>query len=253
MAQRVYRSFQALLMLLLGMFLAEKLLSGKLSWYINLRFWPLTIAGILFLGLMAQTLIAELRKTRAHAVESDHTHESHEHHEHAPLWSNLVFIFVPLVIGILIPARPLDASAIEARGYTTTAPLVKSSTTSSILETASEQRSILDWVRLFNSPQIDSSGAIGQTASVVGFVFRDEQLKAGQFYVGRFVVSCCSADGYAVAMIVEWPEAESLEKDTWVMVKGPAGILTLGGQNAPIITAESVEIVTAPDQPYLYP
>ncbi len=48
-----YRFVQSLIVLTLAVYLAEKLVSGRLSYYINLRFAPLTLLGILILALMA--------------------------------------------------------------------------------------------------------------------------------------------------------------------------------------------------------
>ncbi len=263
MSERVYRSLQALLMLLLFIFLAEKVVSGRLSWYINLRFMPLTILGILILGAMAQIIFTDLRRTREkkasvkkarrqehHQHEHDHDHD-HDH-DHNPAWGNLLFLAIPLFVGVLIPARPLDASAVATRGLTTSAPLVSSDSAAKVFETASEERNVLDWLRLFGS-QSDLASFLGESASVTGFVFRDEKLTANQFYLGRFVVSCCSADGSAIALVVEWPEAASMQENAWALVKGPMGALTLDGTRTPLLQAETVEFIQEPAQPYLYP
>lgn len=254
MAQRAYRSLQALLMLVLCIFLIEKFASGRLSWYINPRFQILTALGILLLGAMAQVIFSELRRSKSGSAKKD-DHHLHDHdHVHAETlpWGNLWFVVLPLVVGILVPARPLDASSVGTRGLTTTAPLVSSDSAAKLFETASEERTILDWLRIFGS-QSDLSSFIGQPASAVGFVFSDEKLTSAQFYLGRYVVSCCAADGVAIAMVVNWPEAASLQEDTWVLVKGPVALFTLDGSPVPMIEATSVEIVEEPEQPYLYP
>jgi uncharacterized repeat protein (TIGR03943 family) len=157
-----------------------------------------------------------------------------------------------LLIGLLIPAKPLDSSAVSAKGLTTSSPLVSSDASSSLFETESEQRNILDWVKLFYFGE-DLNPYIGQQASVVGFVYFDERLPQGQFFVSRFILSCCAADGYAVGMVVEWPEAASLAQDTWVQVRGPVDAVSLDDGISPLIRAEAVELVAQPDQPYLYP
>lgn len=261
MSERVYRSLQALLMLFLFIFLAEKVVSGRLSWYINLRFMPLTILGMLILGAMAQIIFTDLRRTREKktggkkARRQDQSRDDHDHdhgHEHKPAWGNLWFLAAPLLIGVLVPARPLDASAVATRGLTTSAPLVSSDSAAKVFETASEERNVLDWLRLFGS-QSDLSSFLGEPSSVTGFVFRDEKLTGSQFYLGRFVVSCCSADGSAIALVVEWPDAAAMEENAWVLVKGPMGSLTLDGMRTPLIQAESVELIEEPAQPYLYP
>jgi putative membrane protein len=91
---------------------------------------------------------------------------------------------------------------------------------------------------------------------VTGFVYFDERLPVGQFFVSRIILSCCAADGFAVAMLVDWtPSAVSLEQDMWVHVTGPVDTAYLADdpEAIPLIKAERVEIIPAPDEPYLYP
>jgi uncharacterized repeat protein (TIGR03943 family) len=161
-------------------------------------------------------------------------------------------MLIPLLIGILIPAKPLDSSAVSAKGLTTSSPLISSDSSSELFETESEQRNILDWVKLFYFEK-DLNPYIGQQASVVGFVYFDDRLPQGQFFVSRFIISCCAADGYAVGMIVEWSEAASLKQDVWVQVTGPIEAVSFDNGTSPLIRAEAVEVVPQPDQPYLYP
>jgi uncharacterized repeat protein (TIGR03943 family) len=250
MPQRMFRSYQGLLLFGLCIFFVLKAVNGQLTWYINSRFVPLTIIGILFLALLAQTLFSEIRRSRQHELEHP---EHHHEHDHAPSSVTLWVMLIPLAIGLLIPARPLDSSAFSTKGFNTSAPLVSSDSSASIFETESQERNILQWLKLFNY-QDDITEFIGQEASVVGFVYFDEDtLEADQFFVSRFVVSCCSADGFAIAMPVRWSKASELQQDSWVVVKGSIASIELDGQRTPMITAESVEAVNIPDQPYLYP
>lgn len=250
MPQRMFRSYQGLILFGLCIFFVLKAVNGQLTWYINSRFVPLTIIGILFLAILAQTLFSEIRRSRQHELEHP---EHHHEHDHAPSSVTLWVMLIPLAIGLLIPARPLDSSAFSTKGFNTSAPLVSSDSSASIFETESQERNILQWLKLFNY-QDDITEFIGQEASVVGFVYFDENvLEADQFFVSRFVVSCCSADGFAIAMPVRWDKAAELQQDTWVVVKGRIASIELDGRYTPMITAESVETVNIPDQPYLYP
>lgn len=248
MPKRLYRSFQALLLLGLFIFLMSKVINNQLLWYINLRFVLLTQIGIVFLAILSQRLFKEARKLRAHDLDEEHDHD----HDHAPASVNLWIMFIPLLIGVLIPARPLDSTAISTKGLTTTSPIVSSESSSRLLETESEQRDVLDWVKLFHFEE-NLNPYIGQQSSVIGFVYLDDRLPENQFFVSRFILSCCAADGYAVGMIVDWPGAEKLEQDTWVQVKGPVEAVSFEGATSPIIRAEAIEFVPQPDQPYLYP
>jgi uncharacterized repeat protein (TIGR03943 family) len=250
MSTRLYRFLQALLLFGLFLFLMTKVINNQLTWYINLRFVTLTIAGIVFLVILVQRLFSEvLRLRRQRAGHEDHHHDGHDH---APSSINLWIMLIPLLIGVLIPARPLDSSAVSAKGLTTSAPLINSDASSQVFETPSEQRNVLDWVKLFYLEK-ELSPYIDQQASVVGFVYFDERLPDGQFFVSRFILSCCAADGYAVGMIVEWDQTDTLKQDQWVQVRGPVDAVSFEGNVSPIIRAETVELVSQPDQPYLYP
>jgi uncharacterized repeat protein (TIGR03943 family) len=121
-----------------------------------------------------------------------------------------------------------------------------------LLETESAQRNILDWVKLFYFEE-DLNPFIGQQASVVGFVYHDESLPEGQFFVSRFILSCCAADGYAVGMIVEPPAGATFEQDTWLQVTGTIDVIAYNGKPSPLVRAEKLEEVAQPEQPYLYP
>ncbi|MBI2333798.1 MAG: TIGR03943 family protein [Chloroflexi bacterium] len=249
MPQRMFRSYQGLLLFGLFTFFVLKVVNGQLTWYINSRFVPLTIIGMIFLAVLAQTIFTEIRRSRQHELEHpDHHHE----HDHAPSAANLWVMLIPLAIGLLIPARPLDSSAFSTKGFNTSAPLVSSDSSVSIFETESEERNILQWLKLFNY-QDDITEFIGQKASVVGFVYFNDTLEADQFFVSRFVVSCCAADGFAIAMPVRWEKSPELKQDAWVVVRGSIESIELDGIRAPMIVAESVEATDIPAQPYLFP
>lgn len=249
MPQRMLRSFQGLLLFGLCLFFLFKAINGQLTWYINIRFVPLTIFGMIFLGVLAQAVFSEIRRARKHEQEHpDHHHE----HDHAPASANLWVMLIPLAIGLLIPARPLDSAAFDTKGFNTSAPLVSSEASAQIFETESEERNILDWLKLFNYEE-DVTQFIGERASVVGFVYFDDALGSNRFYVSRFVVSCCAADGFAIAMPVQWDDPSALKQDAWVVVRGSIEAVTINDQRVPMIVAESIEPVDIPDQPYLFP
>jgi putative membrane protein len=249
MPKRMYRSFQGLLLLGLCIFFASKAASGQLTWYINARFIPLTLFGMVFLGILAQTIFSEVKRSRQQENEG---HEHAHDHDHAPSSAALWIMLVPLLIGVLIPARPLDSAAFASKGFNTSAPIVSADSSAQLFETASEERNVLDWLKLFNY-ETNTTRFNGEQASVIGFVYFDDNLEANQFFVSRFVVSCCAADGFAIAMPAEWDGNATLTQDSWVLVKGTIQSITLNDRAVPLIIAESVQEVPVPNQPYLFP
>ena len=245
---KLYRAFQAFILLAIASFLEVKLITGKLDLYINIRFAPLTVFAIIALVLMSYSLMRYSKEESEHEEDEDHHHE----HSHSISVYGLLFLLIPVLIGILIPARPLDAAAATTRGVNVSAPIVSSAAQAQSFESVADQRNVLDWIRIFNSGT-DVTPYIGQTADVIGFVFRDGRLTENQFLVSRFVITCCAADGLAIGMVVNWDQTSTLTENTWVRVKGAVEPYQLEGQPVPLIQADSVEVVQEPEQPYLFP
>jgi uncharacterized repeat protein (TIGR03943 family) len=258
------RPVQALILAALGLFFLQKIWSGTLFWYINQRFFILTLlAGAGFLAL-AQVISGVRVRGKAAPIRvkplPDHDGRDHAHacppthpHTHSSLspWA-LLLVALPVILGVLVPARPLGSSALANKGLNAAAPLTASAGDPARLDIAPAERTVLDWVRAFNY-EADPTVFAGQPADVIGFVFHDSRLGQTQFFAGRFAVSCCVADAAGIAVVVEWPEATALVDNSWVRVQGSVQVAELEGKAAPMIVAEAVTNVPAPDQPYLYP
>lgn len=255
MTPRLQRSLQALILAGLGLFLLQKLWSGTLSWYINERFFALVLAAAIGFLILARTVVPSWRGAAGAKEEDEHTHADGEGHDHehahgAPAW-RLWVVALPLILGLLVPARPLGSSAIANKGLNTSAPLAAAGAPDQVTVPPAE-RTVLDWVRAFNYAE-DPSTFAGEPADVIGFVYHDRSLGEGEFMVSRFTVTCCAADATGIGMRVRWPEAAALEGNAWVRVRGPVQAGTYAGRPIPVIAAESVEGVTPPQQPYLSP
>ena len=257
MDRRSYRFLQFVALAGLALFLSVKFLSGSLSWYINQRYMPLTVIAIIGLFGMALTAVFSARMPpHTHAPgEAAHEHPgeaAEETGQNNSPWG-LIFIFIPLIFGLTIPANPLSASAVSNRGISSSAPLAAGGGAPAVNSaTPPDQRSILDWVKLFNY-ESDLSGVLGQKADVIGFVYHDPRLPANQFMVSRFAITCCVADAFAIGMIVQTNGPESLSDNAWVRVKGPVQSLTLGGHKMALILADTIQGAPQPAQPYLFP
>ncbi len=256
---RTQRSLQALVLAGLGLFLLQKIWTGTLYWYINQRFMLLILLAAVGLLALARLVLPSPRaKAAAEAEALAHDYHAHDGHDHAhdeskatPLWGILI-LAVPLALGLLVPARPLGSAAIANKGINTTAPLTAGSSAPVQLDLASTDRNVLDWVRAFNYAT-DPATYAGQAADVTGFVYHAQGLPEGQFLVSRFAVTCCSADATAVGLLVQWPQAADLDNNSWVRVRGAMAVGSFAGRATPLINADSLEGVAAPDQPYLYP
>lgn len=257
MKSRRTRTFQALILALLGFFLLERVWSGKILLYINQRFVILVVLAGIGLIAVAQAVFVERRKQEGmeetgepESVDAGHEHlETHRHGTNA----SLIWLLVPLAFGLLIPARALGTSTLANRGIQVTAPFqVQNSTGITALETPARNRTVLDWIRAFHTAG-DPWTLANEPADVIGFVYHDPRLRLDQFLLGRYTVACCIADAAAIGITVDWDPAATLENNTWVRVKGVIQVGQLEGQNVPVIRASQVMPIQEPDQPYLFP
>jgi uncharacterized repeat protein (TIGR03943 family) len=229
----------------LGLYFGFNIISGNLTNYINVRFvWLSYVAVLLFLLIGGYSAYHMLRH------HSGAGHDHHDHH-HAPLsWGALAIIAVPLVLGTLIPSRPLGAEAVDGNlGRTSAAATTSSMATFTINPL---DRNVLDWLRVFNSTE-DYTQLNGQPADVIGFVYTEPTFGENQFMVARFTISCCVADASAIGLPTYWAEADTLEQGQWVRVQGTMQVGEFRDDNLPILQANSIEVVEQPEHPYLYP
>ncbi len=266
---RTRKWVQSLILLMLGLYFLDDLLSGHIYYYINERFgWLSWIAMGIFLtlGLIGVADLLRTRRSGPEVHDHDHGEAEHEHHhepdhqghdhEHgsAPSWRILALVALPLVLGLATPPKPLGASAIGTSGISTSYSGIQGSGGGSTqLTMASTERNVLDWVRAFNNSN-NVNEFNGQSADVIGFVYRDVRFKdPTQFMVARFIVSCCVADASALGVTVQADGADKLVQDSWVHIKGKFVVQTLDGTPTPVLVADVVEPTNQPDHPYLYP
>jgi uncharacterized repeat protein (TIGR03943 family) len=243
---RRMRAFQSLILALTGFFLLEKIWSGRILLYINQRYVFLVLLAAIGLIALAQVVLQERKRI---GLEESGPAEKGEQLSYA----NLIWLLLPLVLGISIPTRSLGTSSLPTRGIEVTAPfLLQGSTGVTALDRPSGQRTVLDWIRSFHASS-DPMVLNGEPVDVIGFVYHDPRLPSSQFLLGRYTVACCVADATAIGISVKWDQAAALENNRWVRVQGKMGVGQLDGQSVPLIDAEQVIFVSEPEQPYIFP
>lgn len=245
----VYRTLQALILAGLGFGLLVKIMDGRVLLYIHQRFVVLVLLAALAMIALAQIILRE----RTQTAEDGDTHTPHAASRSAA-WG-LWLTALPLLVGLLVPERPLGAGALETRGIFTTTGTRAFGGAAASAALPSTQRTILDWVRVYGEAQDEAAAAAytGQEADVSGFITHDARLASEQFLVGRFAISCCVADASALGMVVAWPDAARMTDNRWVRVRGPVRPLSLDGRIVPAIDARDVELIPEPALPYLFP
>lgn len=244
----------------LGMYFAYIYLTGKWAYYIDPRFQWLSIVAVAIFGFLAVSFIGETTHEHSHNHDHEHEHHDHQHdhddhdhaHNHSAVWP-VIIVAIPLLLGVLMPAKPLGANAIDARGIDTDFSSVSLSNSSSkSLTIVPSERNVLDWARAFAS-STNPAEFNGQEANVVGFVYRDGRFDDGHFMVARFTLTCCVADALAIGVVVRNPEdATSFATDSWVKIEGYFQETEFDGNLIPVLFAEKITPVEQPDQPYLY-
>lgn len=247
---RMAHRLKALVLIGFAIYFTQKFVSGTLYYYISPRFGWLTILAVILLILLAGSYNMVGKDSQEHHHHDDHVHD-HEGHSHGKFtWFALGIVALPLILGVVIPSNPLDASAVATRGVTTNLT-VAAEDDGQVLGLVPSERNVLDWVRAM-SLNPDPASLNGQEANLVGFVYRDIQFTDDQMMVARFTLSCCVADATAIGVVVQSDVAAQFEQDTWVQVTGTFQQGTLDGNPIPVLVADTVEPVEEPLQPYLY-
>jgi uncharacterized repeat protein (TIGR03943 family) len=256
----------------MGIYLIETILSGEIAFYINGdRFTWIVWIGALILLAMGGASLYELLTNRPKPATaprmvddfqdnpqsgSGHDHAGHAHAAGgvpAPSWMVLAALALPILFGILIPAKPLGAAAVQNTGMSNDFTGVNANGVIDALSIPSNQRNVLDWIRAFNTSQSFKEFE-GQEADVIGFIYRDIRFKEdSQLMIARFTVSCCVADASALGVMVQTTDAAKWSQDTWVRVRGKFQVQTFNDQLTPVLVAEVVETTPQPKNPYLYP
>jgi uncharacterized repeat protein (TIGR03943 family) len=216
----------------MGAYFVRLWLSGSLGYYINARFvWLSVVAAVVFFLLGASCLYAFLR-ARFGGYDLAYGYHDLASHMHPRITIPLFLVLAaPLAFGVLVPSRPLGASAVGG-------DLMPNGPTDNSLAASSNslQWTVVDWLRVFyysgNPDRLN-----GREADVIGFVYRRDGDPKGHFMVARFVMSCCSADASAVGMPVAWGAADDLPVDKWVRVQGPVRVQQFGKNALPVIEA----------------
>jgi len=239
------RLVKTLILFLLGAFLFVRVVDGTVLYYINQRFVLLT-----WLAAGGFVLVA----ASYYLVSGRHRH-AHDH-EHGELtWVGALIVALPLLLGWLVPPRPLGAAAIGNReinlGSLGSLSSIAPPQAGETMGLVAGEKNILDWLNDFQRSSNPADFA-GQEAHLIGFVYRDGRFADNTFMVARFTVSCCVADAAPVGLIVQWPDAASLPADQWVDVTGHFAVGTFAGQQIPILVADTITLTEPPAQPYLY-
>lgn len=246
---RASRTFQALVLGGLGIYLFSIIIDGQILLYINQRLVILALLAALALIFMAQLILrGQPASSAPEEAPAQPLEDLHSTREGWALW----LLALPLLVGLLAPQRPAEVRAARLRGMNTASTYTIPGENTRAVEVPPAQRSVLDWARAVSGVPAPAVFA-GQPADVTGFVYHSAGLAEGQFMVGRLVISCCAAHAAASGMVIFWPGASALPDGQWVRVRGTVRMIEMNGIPLAAVEAASVDPVPQPVQPYLFP
>lgn len=207
------------------------------------------------------------------------------------LLSYLILI-TPLITGFLLPAKILDASIAEKKGaimmLTKQTPRIEDYITSnetfdeSIYDEHEPDAMLMEERQEMTKKEYDllkqqlaqkttiqmtdnnytiyyedinkhPSKFIGKKIQLKGFVLKEESFAQNQLVISRFLITHCVADASIVGFLAEFPEAHTLDEDTWIEAIGTIDVTTYDGASLPVVRVDNWGNIKAPEQPYLYP
>lgn len=168
-----------------------------------------------------------------------------------PQVSSFILLAVAVVALIYTPQAFASDTAIQ-RGISDSLTLTRSQPQRFVRQTASEDRTVIDWVRTLNVyPEPDAY--TGQSVKVSGFVIHPDNWPEGYLMLSRFVLTCCAADAYPVGLPVQLAVSrQAYAPDTWLEVEGKMITATIGGQRQLTIEPTKLETIPEPRNPYEY-
>jgi len=217
----------------IGAMLLRQARIGQLPLYVHPRYSPLIVTtGVVMLLLGGFRLFQ-----RTQAPE--------ELQRRLPIYGLLL---APLLLGVLIPAKPAGSALIDAQQLNTVGRTYGREAAPISDDTA--RWNLLDW--MYARYTLAPEQTDGKPVDVVGFVYRAPGQSGEHFSVVRYTLACCVADRRGVSLPVQSAGADGLRNDQWVRVTG--NIVAQPGEGMAELTVVDAQVIPVeqPKEPYLY-
>jgi uncharacterized repeat protein (TIGR03943 family) len=229
-----------------GLLLLHYWQSGKMNLLLHPNYiWLAYSAGFFLLMLGVIKLWQLIRQLLGRKRSTASVHLS----LFPPGLSSLLLLAVA-IFGLQFTPRPFSSQVAIDRGVTETLTSTRSQPQSFRANAKPENRSLIDWIRTLNVyPEPDAY--TGQKVNVEGFAIHLPDLPDSYLNIGRFVITCCAADAYPVALPVKLPNSRSAyPADKWFRVEGQMITETLNGKRQLVIDATKLTEIPTPKNPY---
>jgi uncharacterized repeat protein (TIGR03943 family) len=277
MNTRTNTFLKAALLAGLGMMFYTKISSGSLGLYINPRFFWLPYVGFVVLMAFAvnavyqavfstnvirtsqigqiapaKNISTERPPRRLGTNSSASSAVAVSIHSHVNSWWVPALLIMPIILGLALPSTPLSSSALATRGLSSVVPRRLGVTKTQALSNKAD-KNVLDWLQTFAIIE-DKNLLVDKPVDLIGFVHYDtNRLGENEFWVSRYIVSCCVSDANGVGLIARSASKLTHEEGEWVRVRGKMRIGKFNDQEVPLIDVTSIETTATPANPYLSP
>ena len=228
-----------------GILLLKYAIDGTLYILIHPSYYLLaTVTGCCLL------LIGILQSWRLYRSKSIDIQEV-QHSSLLPQGVTRTLLLGTAIAGLIITPKLFNSHAAVQRGVSSASVTITRNQTQAFRTNVKpESKTLVDWVRTLNIyPEPDSY--LGQKVNVSGFIVNRPELPPNYLMLSRFVITCCAADAYPVALPVKFTgDRQDYAQDNWLQVKGKMIVETLGNSRQLVISASELQPIKAPKNPY---
>lgn len=240
-----------LAILLWGILLLRFWVTGRINVLLHPSYvWLAVVAGVFLAALGVFRLIQAFGQRQHERLTAD-TLQTQHFNLFPPGWSSALLVAVA-VFGMQFSPQAFASQVALDRGVTDTLAMTRSQPQSFRSGTRPEERTLIDWVRTLSVyPEPDAYQ--GLPAKVEGFVIHPTELPNNYLMLARFVITCCAADVYPVALPVKLEgDRATYNPDQWFRVEGEMITETLNGKRQLVIQARQLSSIPEPEVPYAY-
>jgi uncharacterized repeat protein (TIGR03943 family) len=228
-----------------GLLLIKYSIDGTLNILIHPSYFTLaTTTGIILLA------IGSYRGWQLFKHPQQQDRSSQEHISLLPKKFSTILLLGTAIAGLSITPRLFSSHTAVQQGIAESNIITRAQTKAFRTNTKPENRSLVDWIRTINNyPEPDAYQ--GQKVKITGFVIYPQQLPKEYILLSRFVITCCAADAYPIALpIKSTQDLRTYRQDTWLEVEGKMTTETIASKRQVVVAVNTIKPISAPKNPY---